>query len=122
MIQVETMLKVADNSGAKRVQCIKILGGSRRRYGSVGDTIVVAVKECLPKKKVKKGDVKKAIIVRTKKPINRKDGSSISFENNAVVLINEQGIPIGTRILGPVTKELRKKKMVRIISLASNVL
>jgi large subunit ribosomal protein L14 len=122
MIQVETSLKVADNSGAKRVQCIKVLGGSRRKNGSVGDTIVVAIKECLPRKKVKKGDVRRAVIVRTKKPIYRKDGSTISFDNNAVVLINEQGIPIGTRILGPVTKELRKKNMVRIISLASNVL
>lgn len=122
MIQVETNLKVADNSGAKRVQCIKVLGGSRKKTGSVGDTIVVAIKECLPRKKVKKGDVKRAIIVRTKKPICRKDGSTISFDNNAVVLINEQGAPIGTRVLGPVTKELRKKNMVRIISLASNVL
>ena len=101
MIQVETMLKVADNSGAKKVQCIKILGGSHRRNGYVGDTIVVAIKECLPNKKVKKGEVRKAIIVRTKQPVCRKDGSTIQFDNNAVVLINDQGAPIGTRILGP---------------------
>ena len=122
MIQVETSLKVADNSGAKRVQCIKVLGGSRRKNGSIGDTIVVAIKECLPRKKVKKGDVRRAIIVRTKKPVYRKDGSSISFENNAVVLLNEKNELIGTRVLGPVTKELRKKSMNRIISLATNVL
>jgi large subunit ribosomal protein L14 len=121
MIQVETNLKVADNSGAKRVQCIKVLGGSRKKIGTVGDTIVVAVKECLPRKKIKKGDVKRAIIVRTKKTISRKDGSTVSFDSNAVVLVNEQGLPIGTRVLGPVTKELRKKNMIRIISLASNV-
>lgn len=122
MVQVETNLKVADNSGAKRVQCIKVLGGSRKKIGSVGDTIVVAIKECLPRKKIKKGDVKRAIIVRTKKAISRKDGSTVSFDSNAVVLINEQGLPIGTRVLGPVTKELRKKNMIRIISLASNVI
>lgn len=121
MIQVESRLKVADNSGAKKVQCIKVLGGFHKKIGSVGDTIVVAIKECLPRKKIKKGDVRRAVIVRTKKPIYRKDGSTISFENNAVVLLNEKGELIGTRILGPVTKELRKKNMTRIISLASNV-
>lgn len=122
MIQVETNFKVADNSGAKRVQCIRILGGSHKKTGEIGDTIVVAIKECLPRKKIKKGDVRHAIIVRTKKPFYRKDGSSISFGSNAVVLLNEKKDLIGTRILGPVTKELRKKKLTRIISLATHVL
>ena len=109
MIQVESNLDVADNSGARRVQCIKVLGGSKRKYASVGDTIVVSVKEAIPKGRVKKGQVMKAIIVRTAFPIRRADGSSIRFDRNAAVLINPQGEPVGTRIFGPVTRELRTK-------------
>ncbi len=122
MIQMQTNLGVADNSGAKRVQCIKVLGGSKRRYASIGDIIVVSVKEAIPRGKVKKGDVVKAVIVRTAKDIQRADGSTIRFDGNAAVLINNQGEPIGTRIFGPVTRELRGKKHMKIVSLAPEVL
>ena len=122
MIQVQTELQVADNTGAKKIECIKVLGGSKRRYASIGDTIVVAVKEAIPKGKVKKGAVHKAVVVRTKKEIFRDDGSKIQFDNNAVVLTDEKGEPIGTRIFGPVTRELRTKKFMKIISLAPEVL
>ena len=122
MIQVESNLDVADNSGARRVQCIKVLGGSKRKYASVGDTIVVSVKEAIPKGRVKKGQVMKAIIVRTAFPIRRVDGSSIRFDRNAAVLINPQGEPVGTRIFGPVTRELRAKNHMKIVSLAPEVL
>ncbi len=122
MIQMQTNLDVADNSGAKRVQCIKVLGGSKRRFASVGDIIVVSVKEAIPRGKVKKGDVMKAVVVRTAKDIRRADGSAIRFDRNAAVLINNQGEPIGTRIFGPVTRELRGKKHMKIVSLAPEVL
>ncbi len=122
MIQSESNLDVADNSGARRVQCIRVLGGSQRRWASVGDIIVVAVKEAIPRGKVKKGDVHKAVIVRTAKEIHRQDGSAIRFDRNAAVLINNQGEPIGTRIFGPVTRELRAKRFMKIISLAPEVL
>jgi len=122
MIQMQTNLEVADNSGARRVQCIKVLGGSKRRTASVGDTIVVSVKEAIPRGRVKKGDVIRAVIVRTAKEIRRKDGSSIRFDRNAAVLINAQGEPIGTRIFGPVTRELRSRNHMKIISLAPEVL
>jgi large subunit ribosomal protein L14 len=122
MIQSETNLEVADNSGARRVQCIRVLGGSRRRWASVGDVIVVAVKEAIPRGKVKKGDVHRAVIVRTAKEIHRQDGSAIRFDRNAAVLINHQGEPIGTRIFGPVTRELRARRFMKIISLAPEVL
>jgi large subunit ribosomal protein L14 len=122
MIQMQTNLEVADNSGARRVQCIKVLGGSRRKYASVGDVIVVSVKEAIPRGRVKKGDVHQAVIVRTANPVRRSDGSSIRFDRNAAVLINKQGEPIGTRIFGPVTRELRGKKFMKIISLAPEVL
>ncbi len=122
MIQVETRLDVADNSGARRVQCIKVLGGSRRKYASVGDIIVVSVKEAIPRGRVKKGQVLKAVVVRTAKDIKRPDGSVIRFDGNAAVLINNQGEPIGTRIFGPVPRELRAKKHMKIISLAPEVL
>ena len=122
MIQTETNLSIADNSGAKRVQCIKVLGGSKRRYAAVGDVIVVSVKEAAPRGKVKKGDVHKAVVVRTAKEIRRVDGSAIRFDNNAAVLINKQEEPIGTRIFGPVTRELRGKNFMKIISLAPEVL
>ncbi|MGI9499201.1 MAG: 50S ribosomal protein L14 [Geminicoccaceae bacterium] len=122
MIQSESNLDVADNSGARRVQCIRVLGGSRRRWASVGDIIVVAVKEAIPRGKVKKGDVHKAVIVRTAKEIHRQDGSAIRFDRNAAVLINNTGEPIGTRIFGPVTRELRAKRFMKIISLAPEVL
>ena len=122
MIQSETNLDVADNSGARRVQCIRVLGGSKRRWASVGDIIVVAVKEAIPRGKVKKGDVHKAVIVRTAKEIHRQDGSAIRFDRNAAVLINNAGEPIGTRIFGPVTRELRAKRFMKIISLAPEVL
>ena len=122
MIQSETNLEVADNSGARRVQCIRVLGGSRRKFASIGDVIVVAVKEAIPRGKVKKGDVHKAVIVRTAKEIHRPDGSAIRFDRNAAVLINAQGEPIGTRIFGPVTRELRAKRFMKIISLAPEVL
>ncbi len=122
MIQMQTNLEVADNSGAKRVQCIKVLGGSKRRTASVGDTIVVSIKEATPNGKVKKGDVRRAVIVRTRKDIQRKDGSMIRFDGNAAVLVNANGEPIGTRIFGPVVRELRAKKHMKIVSLAPEVL
>ncbi|MBP5215242.1 MAG: 50S ribosomal protein L14 [Alphaproteobacteria bacterium] len=122
MIQMQTNLDVADNSGARQVQCIKVLGGSKRKTASVGDVIVVAIQEALPKGHVKKGDVYKAVIVRTASDIRRKDGSVIRFDSNAAVLINKDGEPIGTRIFGPVTRELRAKKFMKIISLAPEVL
>ena len=122
MIIAETKLNVADNSGAKLVQCIKVLGGSKRRSASIGDLIVVSVKEAIPNGKVKKGEVHKAIVVRTKYSIFRNDGSKVKFDNNAAVLIDEKGEPIGTRIFGPVTRELRSKGQTKIISLAPEVL
>lgn len=122
MIQQETTLNVADNSGAKLVSCIRVLGGTRRRYVGVGDLIVVAIKEALPDSKVKKGEVAKAVIVRTKKELPRPDGSLIRFDENAAVLVNQYGEPIGTRIFGPVARELRAKRYMKIISLAPEVL
>ena len=122
MIQMESTLDVADNSGAKKVFCIKVLGGSKRKYASIGDIIVVSVKEAIPNAKVKKGDVAKAVIVRTKKEIARPDGSYIRFDNNSAVLVNKDNEPIGTRIFGPVARELRAKKFMKIISLAPEVL
>ncbi len=122
MIQEETNLVVADNSGAKRIRCIRVLGGSSRRYATIGDTIVVSVKSAIPGGGVKKGDVSKAVIVRTKKEIRRKDGSYIRFDENAAVLINNQNEPRGTRIFGPVARELRDRKFMKIISLAPEVL
>jgi large subunit ribosomal protein L14 len=122
MIQMQTILNVADNSGAKRVACIKVLGGSKRRYASVGDVIVVAVKEALPNSKVKKGDVMKAVIVRTAKEVKRPDGSYLKFDENSAVLITNQMEPVGTRIFGPVARELRAKQFMKIISLAPEVL
>jgi len=122
MIQNETVLEVADNSGARKVSCIKVLGGSKRRYARVGDVIVVAVKEAAPGGKVKKGDVQRAVVVRTAKEFRRADGSSIRFDENAAVLLNRQNEPIGTRIFGPVTRELRAKGYMKIISLAPEVL
>ena len=122
MIQVESTLEVADNSGARRVQCIKVLGGSQRKYATIGDTIVVSVKEAIPKGRVKKGQVMKAVIVRTAKGVRRPDGSLIRFDRNAAVLINPQGEPVGTRIFGPVTRELRAKNHMKIVSLAPEVL
>jgi len=122
MIQIYSMLDVADNSGAKKVMCFHVRGGSKRRYAAVGDVIVAAVKEATPHANVKKGDVVKAVVVRTVKAIRRDDGSYISFDRNAAVLINEQGEPVGTRIFGPVARELRWKKFTKIISLAPEVL
>jgi len=122
MIQTETVLQVADNSGAKRVKCIKVLGGSKRRYASVGDVIVVAVKEAMPNGKVKKGEVQRAVVVRTAKEFRRSDGSSIRFDENAAVLLSKQNEPLGTRIFGPVTRELRSKGYMKIVSLAPEVL
>ncbi|HJN04328.1 MAG TPA: 50S ribosomal protein L14 [Alphaproteobacteria bacterium] len=122
MIQAETNLEVADNSGARRVQCIKVLGGSKRRSASVGDIIVVTVKEVIPRGRVKKGEIHRAVVVRTAKEIRRSDGSAIRFDRNAAVLITPQGEPIGTRIFGPVTRELRSRKQMKIISLAPEVL
>lgn len=122
MIQMQTNLEVADNSGARRVQCIKVLGGSKRKTASVGDVIVVSVKDAIPRGRVKKGDVHRAVIVRTAKEIRRNDGTAIRFDRNAAVLINKQGEPIGTRIFGPVTRELRAKRYMKIISLAPEVL
>ncbi|PPR28482.1 MAG: 50S ribosomal protein L14 [Alphaproteobacteria bacterium MarineAlpha10_Bin1] len=122
MIQMQTNLDVADNSGARRVQCIKVLGGSKRKYASVGDIIVVSVKEAIPRGKVKKGEVHRAVVVRTAKEIRRDDGSAIRFDRNAAVLLSPQGEPIGTRIFGPVTRELRAKNYMKIISLAPEVL
>jgi len=122
MIQAETRLTVADNSGAKVLYCIKVLGGSRRRYASVGDIIVVTIKEAIPNAKVKKGDVLKAVVVRTKKELRRPDGSYIRFDDNSAVLINAQKEPVGTRIFGPVARELRAKRFMKIVSLAPEVL
>jgi large subunit ribosomal protein L14 len=122
MIQTESTLKVADNSGAKLLLCIKVLGGSKRRYASVGDVIIVSVKEAIPNSKVSKGSVMRAVIVRTAKELRRADGSFIKFDDNSAVLINQQNEPIGTRIFGPVARELRAKKFMKIISLAPEVL
>lgn len=122
MIQTETRLTVADNSGAKELYCIKILGGSKRRYAGIGDIIVVSVKEAIPNAKVKKGDVVKAVIVRTRKEVARPDGSMIRFDDNSAVILNASNEPIGTRIFGPVARELRAKKFMKIISLAPEVL
>ncbi len=122
MIQAETRLTVADNSGAKELYCIKVLGGSRRRYASIGDIIVVSIKEAIPNAKVKKGDVMRAVVVRTKKEIRRPDGSYIRFDDNSAVLISTQKEPVGTRIFGPVARELRAKRFMKIISLAPEVL
>ena len=122
MIQMQTNLYVADNSGARRIQCIKVLGGSKRKTAGVGDVIVVSVKEAIPRGRVSKGDIHRAVIVRTAKEIRRADGSVIRFDRNAAVLINNQGEPIGTRIFGPVTRELRAKQFMKIISLAPEVL
>jgi len=122
MIQMQSNLEVADNSGARRVQCIKVLGGAKRKYASVGDVIVVSVKEAIPRGRVKKGDVRKAVIVRTAKEVRRDDGTAIRFDTNAAVIINNNMEPIGTRIFGPVVRELRAKNFMKIISLAPEVL
>lgn len=122
MIQMQSMLDVADNSGARRIMCIKVLGGSKRRYAGIGDVIAVSVKEAIPRGKVKKGDVLKAVIVRTRKGVRRPDGSLIRFDRNAAVLLNNQLQPVGTRIFGPVTRELRGEQFMKIISLAPEVL
>ena len=122
MIQVQTELNVADNTGARRVECVRVLGGTRRRYASIGDSIVVSVKDAIANAKIKKGSVHRAVVVRTKYSVHRHDGSSVKFDNNAVVIIDEKGEPIGTRIFGPVTRELRAKKFTKIISLAPEVL
>lgn len=122
MIQMQSELDVADNSGARRVMCIKVLGGSKRRYAGIGDVVKVSVKEAIPRGKVKKGDVLNAVIVRTKKGVRRNDGSAIRFDENAVVLLNAQLAPIGTRVFGPITRELRGEKFMKIISLAPEVL
>ncbi len=121
MIQMQTVLDVADNSGAKRVACIKVLGGTRRRYAGLGDVIVVAVKEAIPNSRVKKGDVARAVVVRTRKEVQRPDGTYIKFDTNSAVLINKDGEPIGTRIFGPVARELRARRFMKIISLAPEV-
>ncbi len=122
MIQESTVLNSADNSGAKKLFCIKVLGGSRRRYATVGDVIVVSVKEAIPNAKVKKGDVKKGVVVRTRKEVRRTDGTYIRFDENSIVLIDNNGEPLGTRIFGPVARELRAKKFMKIVSLAPEVL
>ena len=122
MIQTESMLDIADNSGARRVQCIKVLGGSHRRYAGIGDIIKVTVKEAIPRGRVKKGQVMNAVVVRTKKGVRRADGSLIRFDQNAAVLLNPQNQPVGTRIFGPVTRELRTENFMRIVSLAPEVL
>ena len=122
MIQMQTKLDVADNSGARKVQCIKVLGGAKRKYASVGDIIVVSVKEAIPRGRVKKGDVRRAVVVRTSKEVKRDDGSTIRFDGNAAVLLSGTGEPIGTRIFGPVVRELRSKNFMKIISLAPEVL
>ena len=122
MIQMQTNLDVADNSGARRVMCIKVLGGAKRRYASVGDKIVVSVKEAIPRGRVKKGDVMKAVVVRTAKEVRREDGTAIRFDRNAAVILNNQNEPVGTRIFGPVVRELRAKNFMKIISLAPEVL
>ena len=122
MIQEETKLDVADNSGAKTVQCLKVIGGSQRRYASIGDEIIVSVKEALPKSKVKKGEVTRAVVVRTRKEVPRDDGTYVRFDDNAAVIVDDNGQPIGTRIFGPVARELRTNDYMRIISLAAEVL
>ena len=122
MIQVQTELNVADNTGARRVECIKVLGGSKRRFASIGDIIVVSIKDAIPKGKVKKGSVHRAVVVRVKKGIHREDGSKVKFDNNAAVLVDDKGEPVGTRIFGPVTRELRTSGQMKIISLAPEVL
>ncbi|MCR9235038.1 MAG: 50S ribosomal protein L14 [Hyphomicrobiales bacterium] len=122
MIQMQTNLEVADNSGARRVQCIKVLGGSKRKYASVGDIIVVSVKEAIPRGRVKKGDVLKAVVVRTRKDLRRADGSVIRFDGNAAVIVNNNKEPIGTRVFGPIPRELRAKNHMKIIQLAPEVL
>ena len=122
MIQMQTVLTAADNSGAKRMQCIKVLGGSKRKYASIGDIIIVSVKEALPNSRVKKGDVKRAVVVRTTKEIRRSDGSYIKFDVNSAVIINDANEPVGTRIFGPVARELRAKRFMKIVSLAPEVL
>ncbi len=122
MIQMQTMLNVADNSGAKRVQCIKVLGGSKRRYAGIGDIIRITIKEAIPNSRVRKGDIFFAVVVRTRKGVRRADGSLIRFDRNAVVLLNAQKQPVGTRIFGPVTRELRTKQFMRIVSLAPEVI
>lgn len=122
MIQVQTLLDVADNSGAKKLFCVKVIGGNQRRYASVGDVIVVSVKEAMPHSKIKKGEVLRAVIVRTKKEVNRPDGSFIRFDTNSAVLLNKQNEPVGTRIFGPVARELRAKNFMKIVSLAPEVL
>ena len=122
MIQVQSMLEVADNSGARRVQCIKVLGGSKRRYANIGDVIKISIKEAIPNSRVKKGEMFSALVVRTRKGVRRRDGSLIRFDRNAAVLLNPQLQPIGTRIFGPVTRELRSERFMRIVSLAPEVL
>jgi len=122
MIQMQTMLEVADNSGARRVQCIKVLGGSKRRYAGIGDIIKITIKEAIPNSRVKKGEVFNAVVVRTRKGVRRTDGSLIRFDKNAAVLLNPQNQPVGTRIFGPVTRELRTERFMKIISLAPEVL
>ncbi len=122
MIQMQTVLDVADNSGAQKVQCIKVLGGSKRKYASIGDLVVVSVKEAAPHSKVKKGEVLRAVVVRTRKEIRRVDGSYIRFDTNSAVIVNTQGEPVGTRIFGPVARELRAKQFMKIVSLAPEVL
>lgn len=122
MIQMQTKLEVADNSGARKVQCIKVLGGSHRRYARVGDVIKVSIKEAIPRGKVKKGDVMNAVVVRTAQGVRRNDGSKIKFDKNAVVLLNQQLQPVGTRVFGPVTRELRNEKFMKIVSLAPEVI
>ena len=122
MIQMQTNLDVADNSGAKRVMCIKVLGGSKRKYAAIGDVIVVSVKDAIPRGRVKKGDVHRAVIVRTAKELRRTDGTAIRFDRNAAVLINNEGEPVGTRVFGPVARELRERRFMKIISLAPEVL
>ena len=122
MIQIQTELMVADNTGARRVECIKVLGGSKRKYASVGDVIIVSVKEAIPRGRVKKGDVRKAVVVRTAKEVRRDDGTAIRFDSNAAVILSNSGEPIGTRIFGPVVRELRAKNFMKIISLAPEVL
>ena len=122
MIQVESRLEVADNSGAKKIACIKVLGGSKRRYAALGDIIVVSVKEAMPHSKVKKGDVMRAVVVRTRKEVRRPDGTYIKFDSNAAVLLNKQNEPVGTRIFGPVARELRQRSFMKIVSLAPEVL
>ena len=122
MIQMETVLEAADNSGAKKLRCLKVLGGSKRKYATIGDVIVVSIKEAIPNAKVKKGEVAKAVIVRTKKEVSRQDGSYIRFDTNSAVLVDKDNEPVGTRIFGPVARELRAKRFMKIISLAPEVL